>query len=157
MNDTVIDTSDIDSILEGTLDDLADMPEFKPFPEGAHKAVIRWETKKVKDKTAIFLHLKYIEPVELKDPTATPPANGDETSVMYQFINADGTNNEYAQGGFKKLMASMRTALNIEPTVKNGAVMEQTQNMECLVITNLRTDKKDKTKVYTGVEELAPI
>ena len=34
---------DIDNLLDGTLDDLADAPEFKPFPLGAHKIVMKWE------------------------------------------------------------------------------------------------------------------
>ena len=43
----------IDSILDSTLDDLADMPEFKPFPAGAHKCTFDFEAKTINGKPAV--------------------------------------------------------------------------------------------------------
>ena len=51
----------LDALLDGTLDDLADVPGFETFNPGAHKVTINW--KKVDKKPAFSLGLTLVETV----------------------------------------------------------------------------------------------
>ncbi len=154
--------ADIDSLLDATLDDLADAPEFKPFNAGVHRCTIKWDpTKKINDIPTVELQLTLIETVEQKDPEEKPSVAGDTTNVSFMLFKKDkDTNkmvmNELAQGQMKVILASLKTDLNLDATMTNRQVMEATNNVECLVVTNIRTDKRDKDniKYYTGIVSL---
>lgn len=155
----------LDSLLDGTLDDLADAPSFKPFAAGVHRVVIKWDaTKKINDIPAIELSLKHMETVELKDPTGDKaPEAGDETSTSFMLFKKDKDTgklviNEMGQGQWKELLAMLKKDLGIEAAT-NREVMEATQNMECTAVTTIRADKRDKDniKYYTGVTSLNTI
>ena len=155
MTSQSIDTSSIDSLLDGTLDDLADIPEFKPFPVGAHRVTIKWEVKAINTKPAIELTVTAIETLELTDPTATPLAKGDSTSVLFQFTKKDGSKNELAEGQFKELMRPLAAAFG---TNSNRETMAASNGAEVSVITSQRkvTSKTDATdiKYYTAIDTL---
>lgn len=153
-----IDTSDIDSLLDATLDDLADVPEFKPFAKGVHRSNIKWGTKVLNGKTAIELTLTVLETMELANPEDTPPKPGDTTNVMFQFYKKDGQPNEIAQGQFKNIVRSLRTGFNLPETTSNREVMAASDGAEVLAVTGIRTDKKtdpQSPKYYTSVDEIA--
>lgn len=150
---TTLNTSSIDSLLDGTLDDLADVPEFKPFPVGAHRATIKWEVKAVNEKPVVELTITAIESVELADPEGVPVKAGDQTSVMFMFTKKDGTPNELAQGQWKELLAPLASHF---ATTSNRATMEASNGAECLVVTGIRQDKRDTADVknYTKITSL---
>ena len=91
----------LNTLLAGTVDDLADMPTFKNFPNGAHKVKFNWEQKKVNEKPSIEFKFVYIEPIELADPATEAPKAGDEASILLMFTNNDGTKNEFSEGTLK--------------------------------------------------------
>jgi len=138
--------SDIDSLLDSTLDDLEDLPEFKPFPPGAHQVSISLELKKINDKDAVEMTLKGIATLELVEPTKDEPIKeGDETSIVF-FLD-----NEFARGNMKKLLTPIGEALG---NSKIRDVIEQTKGLECLAITSLRKNKDDADKPYMNVKEI---
>lgn len=159
MNDATA-MMDIDSLLDGTLDDLADMPEFKPFPIGAHRVTINMEQKVVGEIPSIEVKITALETVELTDPTATPCMAGDSTNVLFMLFKKDDKSgkmipNELGQGQFKNFMTSIAPSF---PELKsNREIMEAAQGLEVLMSTGQRVDRKDKTKVYTFIESVNPI
>jgi len=143
MNDQANLNVDIDSLLDGTLDDLADLPEFKPFPAGATRCVLTWDTtKKINGVPAIQLNMKAIETVELATSTDTPVVAGDETSVLFQM------DNEFGQGKFKNVIAALKPVFGGN---SNREVIEASNNGEVVVVTTIRKDKKDPDRKYTEV------
>ena len=89
----------IDSLLDGTLDDLADVPEFKPYPAGAHKVRITITQKEINKHPTFEVSMKAIETLELANPTQDQPLQpGAEASVAY-FMDS-----ELGQGQFKELL-----------------------------------------------------
>ena len=107
----------IDSILDGTLDDLADLPEFKPFPVGTHKAVLTMEQKVVNKHPAIEVKLKALETIELPSGSeAEPVSPGQEGTVLYML------DNELGQGKFKKLLKQLAETYGTDKT--NRQIME---------------------------------
>jgi hypothetical protein len=137
---------DMDSILDGTLDDLADVPEFKNFPNGAHTATIKFEKKAVNNHPCVEVKLIGIETQELTNPQDDKPiAKGDESSVLYML------DNELGQGKFKELM---KPFLEVHGNKKLSELMSDAQNSEVLVVTTQRPNK-DKTKLYMDISNLS--
>lgn len=144
--------TDIDSLLDGTLDDLADLPAFKVFPEGAYTCAISIVPKKIGDISGVELKAKLETVEELADPAATDvPAPGDETSVFYNLAN------EFAQGAFKEILKSLRSDMNLDASLSNREVMEQANGVSALVVFKVRADKNDPTKLYQGIKKVAII
>lgn len=136
--------ANLSDLLDANLDDLADLPEFKPYPNGAHKVTIKWEQKKVNDHPALELKLKAIETVELADASEQPLQAGAETSVLYML------DNEFGQGKLKEFIKPLAEHLGV---TKIGQVVEQSNGMEVVVVTKIRQNK-DKTQSYTDISKV---
>src|ERR1700744_3140951 len=108
LNTSSLDALDsIDDLLDKNLDDIADLPEFKPFAPGAHKALLKWAIKdiekgnpkvKVKHVEATFV---CIETMELVNGDDAPSKAGDKCSTAYDLTN------ENAMGALKKAVTSL--------------------------------------------------
>ena len=105
----------MDALLEGSLDDLADLPEFKPYPIGVHRAQIFLEPKKVNDKLAISVNFKYVSVVELADPLDKVPEVGAVANVLCQM------DNEFGQGLFKKIRTVLQPVCGLRTARRIGA------------------------------------
>ncbi len=141
MNDTT--QFNLDSILDGTLDDLADLPEYRPFVPGVYKLMFGFEVDK-KDRSVYYAKLKVLEVREQADPTETPMEIGAETSVRFDLKN------EYGQGAFKKILA---VAAGHFGKKSNKELIEDMQNVEILAVTKSNVNKKNG-QVYTDIGEL---
>jgi len=141
MNDTT--NFNIDSLLDGTLDDLADKPEFKPFPVGTHRVIFgKFEQKKMGTHPGIDVKVTAKETLELANPNADAPlSDGDTTN--FGFI----LDNEYGQGDFKMVM---KAAAEKFGTKSNRELMEEMNGAEALIVTNQRQNK-EKTQTFTGL------
>ena len=136
----------IDDLLDSTLDDLEDLPEFKPFPAGVHRAMISLDFKEVNGKQVIELEMKALETMELSDPAkAEPLKEGDTTSIIFML------DNEFGRGNLKKIATPIATALG---TGSIRETVEGCKDVEAVLVTALRADKNDKDKFYTNVKEL---
>jgi hypothetical protein len=137
-------------VLDATLDDLADLPEWKPFPVGVHKCVFKFETKKNDKKvTTTYVTLKALETVELANPTEDANLEpGAEVTVQYQLGNPVG------QGKLKALLGTFAAHLGLPKETKLSAIIEAAQGTEALVSTRIQTNK-DKTQRYTDIVEVA--
>ena len=150
MTETTEKQLSVDDILDQTLDDLADLPEWKPYPAGIHKVTMTFESgKSASGDPQIKAKLVAIETIELaNDKADTLLEKGAETQVLYTL------NNEFGQGAFKKLLAIFKEHLGMPDGVKNGAIMKAAQGMECIVITTIQ-ENKQKTQKFTKIQEVA--
>lgn len=140
----------LDQLLDGTLDDLADLPEFKSFPPGTHRVTVSMVDKTAKDKLvgghpAYELRMKYLETIELAASDDVSPVVGSEDSVLYML------DNEFGQGALKKILTVAAAQFGAKPN--RILLNEDMQNVECLVVTKSRQNK-EKTKSYTDIVEL---
>ena len=155
---------DIDSLLDGTLDDLADAPEFKPFPLGAHKIVMKWETKQLDDKTAkgpdgkpkkntmVSLKMKALETVETPAGSEEVCSPGQEENIGFFLVHHSSPKAmEIGQGAFKEIMKSLAGHYGAK---SNRELMADSEGAEALVTTGHRKDKADASKKYTTLEKL---
>ena len=142
------DQTNIDALLDATLDDLADMPEFKNFPAGAYNGTVELNVKKMGESTGIELKFTNQETVELSDPTQEKPAVGATTNVGFKL------DNEYGQGALKNVLTALKTGLNLPDGTSNREVMEVSKGTVCMCVFTLRADKTDKEKHYQGIKTL---
>lgn len=141
-----LDSLGLDGLLDSTLDDIADLPSFEPFPAGAHRVLVSMEHKEINEKPSVELELKMLEVLELADPnTAVAPVEGDTCTLAY-FLD-----NEFGLGKFKEVAVPFAAALGVSSL---RDVIEQVKDIECVVISNTRPDKKDPERVYMNIKEL---
>lgn len=137
---------DLDSILDSSIDDLADLPEFGIYPSGAHRVIINWESKEVNKHPSMELKMKLVETVELTNPAEDQPVvAGTESSSLFML------DNEFGQGAFKKIMKTLAEACG---TQKISETVDASQGMEVTVIVVTKPDKKDKDVMRMNVRSL---
>ncbi len=139
--------SDIDNLLDATLDDLEDLPEFKPFPAGAHRILATLSLKKINDKQAVELDMKAIETAELVNDSDEPVKEGDSTSVAFML------DNEFGRGNLKKVTTPLAAGLGMEGATLRD-IIEAVTDAECVVVTAIRKDKNDPDKQYTNIKAI---
>lgn len=137
----------LSSLLDISLDQLADMPEFKVLPPGAHKVVIKFESKKIIEHPSVEAKFTLLETLELSDTTSTPCEPGTECNVAYML------DNEFGQGKFKELMKPLCAHHGVTNLAQ---AVEASQGMEVVIVTKTRQNK-DKTQTYLEVVSLTVI
>ena len=137
--------SDLDNLLDMTLDDIDDLPEFKSFPAGAYNLDVTLESKKVGDHPCVEMSLKLLEVVQLVSPTDTPPKEGDTSSILFML------DNKFGLGKLKAAVTPIAVALGVS-SIREAA--EQCKGMNCIAVLTVRQDKNDADKEYQGVKEL---
>lgn len=137
------------ALLDSTLDDLADSPEFKLFPVGAYIVTIESaEPKKMGENPGVEFKFACQEVVELAEPTEEAPAQGATTSIGFLL------NNEFGQGAFKEVLKSLKEGLSIPDGATNREILEQAKGITCLAVFAVRADKHDKEKKYQSLKSL---
>ena len=147
MNDQ-LDGMDVNDILDATLDDLEDLPEYKAYPPGAHRVKLSMEIKEVNDKQVVEASFTYIEAVELADQQAEVPAEGSQANILCHL------DNEFGRGTLKLLATPVGKALN---TASTRDTIEQCTDIECLIVTAYKKNKDDPDSPYMKVKELAVV
>jgi hypothetical protein len=140
-------TDVLDALLDATLDDLADLAEFKPFPPGAHKALATFEAKSINEKPCVELSFKYVEVIDCE--AEEPPKEGDTASTLF-FLD-----NEFGQGAFKNAARSFAGLLPEGAT--NREIIEAVQDIEVIILTSYAKNKKDPDSPYMNVKEIEVI
>jgi hypothetical protein len=148
MSDT---TFNLDQLLDGQLDDLADIPEFKPFPAGAHICIATLVDKATDPKNRVNNHPGYElnlvakETQELANEADTPLVAGAKTSILFLLDNPIG------QGNFKKVLQAVAEKFGGSTPRE---LIAHVNNLEILIVTKVRTNK-EKTQQYTDMVEIA--
>ena len=141
------DMTNIDSLLDLSLDDIADLPEFKVFPIGAHQCTISFEKKQIGTHPVVEMKLVAIATVKLADPTETPLEAGTESSVAFML------DNEYGMGNMKKVMTPLAQYFGLS---KVQEIIEASKGLEVLVVTKQRQNK-EKTQTYLEIVSIQVI
>lgn len=137
----------LDSLLDTSLEDLADAPTWQEYPPGVHRVIVeeieqfKVDDDKSKDgpKAGIKIKFKGIETVEAQDPekVITPEQ---VTFVSFFLLHPNETVRNMGQGGFKEIMAATAAQFGAGT---NRELMEKLKGSEVLIATDLRKDKKN--------------
>lgn len=139
----------MDSLLDSTLDDIADLPEFRNLVPGAHLVTIQ-DVKLEGVKTnsgevpAWKIEMTLDQTLEQVDPNEAPNEVGSVVKVSFL------QDNEFGQGNWKMFFAVLSAITNTSsPRALLDAGVKGTQ---VIVQTGLRSDKEDKSKKYLQIK-----
>lgn len=127
--------------LDETLDDLADLPQTKPFPAGAHLVDITIR-RNAKKPGQYIVEQKYRELVELTaevDEDQLPKA-GDKSTIFIATKKKDGSPNEIGQGQIKLIMKPIATMLG--SNVIADVIAATANGLTAMVVVKVRKDTK---------------
>jgi hypothetical protein len=152
----------LDSLLDGTIDDLKDLPSNKPFPAGVHSCQLFTDIKRIgeepkegesdKRDTAAEFKLVYRETVELNNPSAELPNAGDETSVLFFLTHSNPKVAEMGQGQLKEHLKSLASHFGVK---SNKELLAEANGCSVLAVTGIRVDKKKNVgKEYTELKAI---
>jgi len=140
-------------ILNGTLDDLEDLPEFKAFPSGAYIVELPdgMEEKEIAKHPAVAMKVKHLETKELSDPN-TPVEEqakpGDQGDIAFMLDNETGR-------GFLKL--ALKAVREKFPAAgSNRELMALTKGVQALIVVK-RTRDEQKQRNYMNLVKMALI
>lgn len=137
------EATNIDDILDGTLDDLDDLPSFKPFTPGLHLCKVKITQKEVTKFPVMEVELTAKETIELADTSAEPVKAGDVASTIFFMKHSNPKTAELGQGKFKELMKGLAPSF---PDAKKLSELIAAVNDtdEVIVATSVRKTKDDK-------------
>lgn len=125
---------DFDALLDVSLEDLADLPEFANFPAGSHRCTLSITQKAINNKPMMEVKLTGIETVELSKPEEDKPISvGQVSSALFDLTN------EFAQGAFKRLISPVAASLGVSSIRE---LVEQAEGTEVEAVTSFRKGKK---------------
>jgi hypothetical protein len=138
--------TNLDAMLDMTLDDLADVPSYEPFPNGAYRVTCKLTQKEVGNHPCFEAMFAVVEVHELSNPEEdSAPAPGSEASVLYMM------DNEFGQSNFKKFASPLAKVLGTR-TLKE--LQEKlAEGYEFDIVTGLRKAKTGD-KVYMEVKKV---
>lgn len=144
------------SILDGTLDDIDDLPSFTPFPNGAYHIVLPngLEQKPIGKHPAVECKMKCVEVKELSNPVAdeaNKPKPGDECSSVFMLDNETGL-------GFlkKDVLEPIGSKMGLR---KNSEIIAASKNIQAIVVLEKQLVKKNDgtTKEYCKIVRFVPL
>jgi hypothetical protein len=144
--------ANIDDLLDGTLDDLADAPQFKPFPAGAHVVKLNWDVKNIGNSPAIEAKFTHQSTAELANPDDELPKPGDTCSTAFILKDKEGKKNELAEGQWKEILKNLKEGGVAGET--NREIMDASNGMEVMLVSALRKDKNDPSKFYLVIKSV---
>lgn len=122
-------------MLDETLDDLADLPETKPFPAGAHLASVKIK-RNTKKAGSYVVEMTHKMVVEMSNPADTEPAEGDQSTIFISTKKKDGTANEIGQGQLKMFFKPIAAMLNTNSI--NECIAATKDGLDMVVVCGIR-------------------
>lgn len=143
---------DIDALLDGTLDDLADLPEWTVPNPGSYIAEVKsFEVKDINGQKSPEIKLLFTELIEAADESLEPQTLPIEAGMLFMFFTKDGKPNEMGQGQFKEIIAALKPVVGGD---KNSEVMANAKGAMVAITTGVRQDKNDKDKKYLKINQI---
>lgn len=147
---------DFDAILDKSIDDLADLPEFKVPDTGIYKLTVQAEAKPINDKPAVVCKYKVREVVELADssiPEESRAKRGDGFDVPFILKDNEGNDSEMAWGRMKEFMQPFEAHFG-EKSI--GALVKRlaAEPVDITAKVTKRQRKDDKEKFSASVSDI---
>jgi len=139
-------TEALEALVNGSLSDIKDLPDFLNLPVGAYRLVgnkAGIEEIGQKKEAGLKFILEVKEVMELADEEATPPKIGDKTSFVYV--------GEFGIQKFKKTFTHVIADLGVGSIAE---LLDKFEGLEFIVAIKQRKDKNDETKVYSEIQSI---
>lgn len=151
------------NLLDATLDDLADLKKFEPFPAGSYKTQVAWEFPEDDELVIVRCDLKLLECLDVPGVSEENMPQPGKTATFWMRLQYkdgrpllwdDGTPNDQDQGRLKEILKAMAPVFNPDGALTNRELIEASQGAEVLVTLKVRASKKDKDVKFNEIKEL---
>lgn len=132
-------TMNLNDLLNGSLDDLPDVPAFVTWPAGAYRCLVSAELKEVNDKPVVEAKYTLKEVLEMASPDTVAPLVNSTNSEAFFLDNELGIGK---MKDFLKPFAKQFDEANVQ------ALIDLVKNIEVDVVNKPRKDKKDPDRSY---------
>lgn len=156
--------NDILNLLDATLDDLADLKKFEPFPAGSYRFQMSWEFPEDDEVVIVVMRLKNLECIEVPGVADEErPEVGKEATFWMRLQNKDGTAltwpdgsaNTQDQGRLKEILTVLSPLFNPDGTLNNRQLIEASEGAEVLATLKVKASKKDKDNKFNEIKMMA--
>ena len=145
----------LDDILDSSIDDLKDLPEFKVPPTGIYALSVSILSKEINKKPSLIAHIVVRECKSLADdntPEEERSKAGDSLDIPFMLKNEDGSRNEVAEGFFKAFMDPFHKHFN-DKSIRN-VVGKLAEPVDITAAIEKAERKKEKGKFDARISEI---
>lgn len=155
--------TDLMNLLDATLEDLADLKKFTPFPNGSFRTQIKWEFPEDDEVVVVALKLKNLENLEVPGVAEEDlPEVGKEATFWMRLQNkdgtpllwADGTPNTQDQGRLKEILSVLAPIFNPDGTLTVRELIQASEGAEVLVTLKVKPSKKDPDVKFNEIKQM---
>src|SRR5690554_1482952 len=141
--------SDVFDILDQTVEDLHDLPEFKPWPAGTYLVELNSEIEEVEqtlengnkvNREVPKLSFTFKEVVELDNMDDTPPAENTKFFLSTYLVKKNGERNVFGEGQLKMVLSAL---VDMYPDATTNRQLIETCSGTILAITVRPRKRKD--------------
>lgn len=147
-DDTTKALSDIDDILDQTIDDLADYVPFDPFPVGDYRCQFTYEGTTIGEKElpAVRVILVLLDVVEMADRDAVAPEPGRKVFLPpYILAKKDGDRNTFGEGQLKDQILLPLREVFTPASGKISDLLAEADGCQVMVTLGIRRRKNKET------------
>lgn len=140
------------SLLDNSVEELADLKKFTPIPAGSFVLGIDWEIKDINSIPAVILKMAVKETLELANQNEEAPEPGKTSNITFFLKDKEGGANEMGQGQLKEILKVLQPVFGGE-TIRE--MIENSKGGEITATLTVRKDKNDPEKAYNGIKAVA--
>lgn len=151
--------SDIFDLLDESLDNLADLEKFEPFPAGSHQVSIGWKEESINELPAIRLEMTMVESLELANSTDAIPEPGKKVGILFMLKYKDRQTNDIVpnkvgQGQVKEILHALRETFGGSSPRE---IMAASEGANVAVTLKVRPKKDDPDQKFNTVKAITVV
>lgn len=151
--------SDIFDILDESLDNLADLEKFEPFPAGSHSVNLGFSEEVNNNMPVVKMTMTLVETLELAHATDVMPEPGKKVGMSYYLKYTDKQTNEVVPN--KVAQGQLKEVLNVLKEQFGGnsprEIMSASEGANVAVTLKVRSSKEDADVKFNTLKAIAII
>lgn len=148
------DLSDIDALLDASMEDLEDLPPVGAPPSGHYNLTVTMAVEEIGDEKKKVVTASFVVDAinELKDQSeATEVAPGQQFKTFYHTVKKDGTPNKFGIGSLKALCAPFADRLGV---TKIGEIVNGVNQMAITATIRRRVSRKNEDQYNLEIKDI---
>lgn len=151
--------SDIFDLLDESLDNLADLEKFEPFPAGSHQVELSFKTEEHNSLPVVRMGMKMVETLELANSTDVAPEPGKSVGISFFLKYKDKDTqaivpNKVGQGQLKEILSVLKETFGGE---NPREIMAAAEGANVAVTLKVRPDKNDADIKYNTLKAITVV